>query len=309
VYSIFGDTGYIEAQKFNRLHKIVLGFYVSSLEDALKDGDTNINGVDINNKTPLHWAAARGDIATTKLLLQYGADPNQGMSPLIPVCHHGYFDVANELVDHGAAINLRELDGYTPLAASCRIASGTAFALKLLKMGHSPNYFDEYGSTPLRDACERGMIETMRVLIENGADVNMVNNKCRSPLWEAIYQGQKAAVTLLLDSGASLEYIDVRGLTTLHWLARFADEEMIGDFVKVKPRLARLNSQLKSHQGLTAWKVMEERDDVSPKLRNAFQGLLAHCDKELQGMSNPGRDEVDQNAKLGGPMPGSWLEG
>jgi hypothetical protein len=54
IFELFGDTNYIESQNFNRLHRIVLEFYQSSLEDALQDDNTDINATDAKDRTPLY---------------------------------------------------------------------------------------------------------------------------------------------------------------------------------------------------------------------------------------------------------------
>ncbi|CAM9876495.1 unnamed protein product, partial [Sphacelaria rigidula] len=43
------------------------------------------------------------------------------------------------------------------------------------------NARDDQSSTPLHNACKRGAIETIRVLVAAGADVNALDAQKRSP--------------------------------------------------------------------------------------------------------------------------------
>ena len=134
IFKLFGDVDFLESRQFGRLHQILLRFYQSSLEDTLLDGDTDINTVDINNRTPLYWVATRADLITMNLLLRYQADPNKGMPALITFCHQGFLGIANALIDHGANLTAHEKDGYTAFAVSCRHPSRAAMVSRSLEM-------------------------------------------------------------------------------------------------------------------------------------------------------------------------------
>ena len=42
----------------------------------LKDGEADVNAIDINGRTPLFFAVEAGDINMVQTLLEYGALPN-----------------------------------------------------------------------------------------------------------------------------------------------------------------------------------------------------------------------------------------
>ena len=58
------------------MHKIVLGLSLLSLEEELIHHPEDIDTMDALGRTPLVWAAARGDAHNVALLLGAGADPN-----------------------------------------------------------------------------------------------------------------------------------------------------------------------------------------------------------------------------------------
>ena len=72
--------------------------------------------------TPLIGAAGRGNLEATRLLLEAGADPNQGDQtqswyPLHSSLHGHNADVTRLLIENGASVNLRTCNGrgYTAL--------------------------------------------------------------------------------------------------------------------------------------------------------------------------------------------------
>ncbi len=71
--------------------------------------------------TPLHSAAAAGEVAIARLLIAHGANVNagqaeSGFTPLHEAAANGDLEFATLLLEHGAKINARMKDGKTPLA-------------------------------------------------------------------------------------------------------------------------------------------------------------------------------------------------
>lgn len=74
-----------------------------------------------NGLTPLHLAADIGNVEIAQILLEHGAAVNQlsldfGDSPLFMASSKGHKNVAELLLQHGADVNLATNDkGFTPL--------------------------------------------------------------------------------------------------------------------------------------------------------------------------------------------------
>jgi ankyrin repeat protein len=71
--------------------------------------------------TPLHSAAAAGQVAIARLLIAHGANVNagqaeSGFTPLHEAAANGDIEFATLLLEHGAKINAKMKDGKTPLA-------------------------------------------------------------------------------------------------------------------------------------------------------------------------------------------------
>ncbi|XP_028680808.1 ankyrin repeat and SOCS box protein 7-like [Erpetoichthys calabaricus] len=99
----------------------------------LTSGRDNIDRKDYYGKTPLYWAAYKGQRSSMELLLYYGADVNSqckhGGTPLHAAI--GLFpECALLLIQHGANIDLPDIWGVTPMyLAAC---SGQTECIQLL---------------------------------------------------------------------------------------------------------------------------------------------------------------------------------
>ena len=83
------------------------------------DGRDTIDVGDDNKMTPFHHACVMGHVATARLLLRAGVDPDSftkdGMTGLHLAALEGHGSVVRLLLDEGAATMLRDGWGYTPL--------------------------------------------------------------------------------------------------------------------------------------------------------------------------------------------------
>ena len=67
---------------FNVLHDTVLCFNSLTIEEAFERGRSMIDQMDKFGRTPLAWAASRGDLNSLNFLVQNGADVRSDISPL-----------------------------------------------------------------------------------------------------------------------------------------------------------------------------------------------------------------------------------
>jgi len=92
-----------------------------------------------------------------------------------------------------------------------------------IKEGLDIDSLGEYASTPLHYACREGNIEIIKLLIENGADVNLKNHySTLYPIFDAItaMNNQKKyflIIQLLIENGADIKKVDSFGNTLLYY--------------------------------------------------------------------------------------------
>jgi ankyrin repeat protein len=146
----------------------------------------------------LAGAIYRGDATAVSKLLAKGADPNYAYYPDKPY-----------------------LGSYQPLHVAARVRDEAIMGL-LLKAGADPNGADNSGRTPLfyvlfysADAPQEPCI---RVLVKHGADVNAKNKDGLPALDVSIGDLRAETVKLLLDSGADVNGHGAYGRTPLHQL-------------------------------------------------------------------------------------------
>ena len=125
--------------------------------------------------TPLGAAAAAGELEAVEALLEHaGADPDAiaeaGWAPLHLASRHADLAILQALVAAGADVELRDhRNGWTPLLHAIHLRNEPAVAA-LLEGGADVNRAGESGITPLIMASGYGMMDTVRLLLDRGAD-------------------------------------------------------------------------------------------------------------------------------------------
>jgi ankyrin repeat protein len=75
---------------------------------------------------------------------------------------------------------------------------------------------DRFGDTPLHLAISKGQLDTVRLLIENGVDLEQTKDIGNTPLHEAIDNCRLDITRLLLENGANVNAVNDWGDTPLH---------------------------------------------------------------------------------------------
>jgi ankyrin repeat protein len=155
------------------------------------------------NKTSLHYASELGHEDIVNILLAHHADANildvTHSSPLHYVCHKGYITIAESLLHNCKDIVLyKNKFDITPLFYACGHHS-----LKLVQMlikGHEKDVdtVNVDGFTALQHACVVGDCAIVQFLLENGANMYVVNKDGYNAFSHAIYNGRLNVLLLLL---------------------------------------------------------------------------------------------------------------
>lgn len=160
----------------------------------------------LEGKTPLIIAVGNSYIDTAKILIENGANINavdiEGWSALSYAVNNGDIEIAKLLLTNKAKIK-----GELLLAIKSPIVESRINIMKLLiENGANINYTDEDGFNPLNIAIESGDMELTKFLITNGANVNSLMQDGVSLIGYAIAQNNMDLLQILIENGANVNY-------------------------------------------------------------------------------------------------------
>jgi len=165
---------------------------VRALLRLLERSDVRLS--DYDKRTPLHLAAGHGELETLGVLAAAGLDVNAidvfGNSPLYEAALKARDKSCVALLRrHGAALGKA---GPALAAELCAFATASdAPALEaLLLAGASPDLADYDLRTAIHLACAEGNAAIVRLLLDNGADVNLGDRWGSTPLMQAVASNQ-----------------------------------------------------------------------------------------------------------------------
>jgi len=170
-------------------------------------GKHRVPGLDSLARPPLYWAIQKQDAYLFNKLIQAGADVNKVHSndQTTPVFAAVKFGNSNAemlrlLIKHGAKINIRDKDYWTPLLNASSSADIEVLDV-LLKAGADVNQGNWHGWTPLMAAAQAGDSAKVRLLLEHGASVNAQTRRGWTALSDAKRHGQFDVVRILQQAG------------------------------------------------------------------------------------------------------------
>ena len=220
---------------------------------ALLRAGADVNAANDYGVTPVSLACTNRNTTVVTQLLVAGADPNaatsMGETALMTCARTSSVDAVAALLDHGASnVNAREEShGQTALMWAAT-QEDPALVRMLLEHGAdvharstshllpvnlgTGNAFEQYvmlphrGSTPLLFAARHGRVESARVLLDAGADVNEAAPNGESALVMASFSGQGEFAAFLLERGADPNAA-AAGYSALHTAVSRGDLELV----------------------------------------------------------------------------------
>lgn len=163
----------------------------------------------------LSLAAARDHVEMVRFLLDAGADVDAAdeyrKTPLMAAAQHGAERCVRLLLERGA--NVHAEDHVREQAVNA--ATAVAVLRALLEAGADINYVDGTGYWPLKSAAEDGDVERVAFLLKAGAAAE-TTTAGQTALHVAASFDQVAIVRMLLDAGARVNVLDVDGYSPLH---------------------------------------------------------------------------------------------
>lgn len=257
-----------DRRKFTRVHKIVLKILHMDLEKELIRNPLAIDQEDADGRTPLSWAAARGDSKSVETLLRHGASPNIpdriGQGPLRQSIKAHDASCTKLLLTFGAKVDLTDNWKQTALQSALYYADPVSFLIPLIAAGSKINTRDSQGNSPLIEACAGNHADALRLLLDHGAEVNCANDAGCTSFHQSVRHNSHEALEILLTTDVEHSSRDRSSRTVLHWAAEWADVLTLG--LLRQAQLRGLNVEDKRDDGLTAIDVAEKRrEEKCPK--------------------------------------------
>ena len=176
--------------KRNRLHDAVEFGTYSDVSKALSP--KLINQPSDKGSTPLHLATSRNRWWAAKALLHRKANPDlqdsSGDTPLHIASRNNNFLILRMLISAKADISLINKRGETAFHVSVKMGHEGIFRsfLELRKKDVDFNSRDGSGRTPLHLAAEAGSADTVKLLIDAGAEISALTPTGLTPLQVAV---------------------------------------------------------------------------------------------------------------------------
>ena len=181
----------------------------SEVVEYLLENNCKVSEIDVEKHTELHYAAANGNSCISTLLLKYAVDVktyanahnSKKETALHLAARKGRFEVAKLLLENHSDIDAVDKDQNTILHFAAE--SGDINTIKLLlnyskDIGKFVNTRNGKKQTPIHLAARRGKYEVVQQLLENLADVNLVDMHNNTILHFAAESGDISTFKILL---------------------------------------------------------------------------------------------------------------
>lgn len=281
---LFPDPDFEEMYAFSPLHKAILSLgsyqYPSTIWKY-------VDILDNDERTPLSWAAQRGDDEAVHELLIHGANCNRlyqdGTSPLMYAVQKA-IRCTELLLAAGADVDIIiPTSGYTALHCATFNLDAEASVIPRLKalveIGGNVNPVDTFDMTPLDYVMHRGSTETASYLIACGARTGNKYVSGNNILYLAARKNSHPMIKLVLGLGLDHTRRIAPEGTFMHVVAQFADTRTVQLLSQASLQLRDINS--KDKKGFTPVQLAIQRRDVNSGWRDAFFGFLKSVDEQF----------------------------
>ncbi len=328
--------------------------------ELLIQAGADANAANVNGITPLSLACSNRSTAMIVKLMKAGANPNaaqkwSGETAFMTCARTGNVEAVKSLLDGGADVNAREAK-QEQTALMWAVAQGHSAVVRLLienradvhartkssepvvvgtGFGNAPSRFEVPlslgGFTPLLFAARQGDLESARILLDAGADVNEAAADGLSVLLVATDSGHEDLALFLLEHGAEPNVVDRNGMTPLHFalvrglsVVRGVRFSSMADDVSymIRPVMSRLVKGLLEHgadpNARLSRNLPRGRNSYRPSIKTsgATAFLLAAAAGEADVMrllvangAGPALATKDENTTpLMAAAGGAWLE-
>jgi ankyrin repeat protein len=235
-----------ENHQFTKLHIAAAKSDIAVIISALNYRATNINITDSLGNTPLHIAAAYGQLEIINILVavkaKLGLQNNAGYSPLELAAMNGQVKAIQALTKGGVDLEAANYEHVTILHRAA--INGELISMQSLLLAKANIHVtDHEGNTPLHFAAEFGNLLCLQRLLCVQANIDVRNNAKETPLHLAAQEGRIEIVKALIKANANREALDSRQHTPLHLAAAHCYIPVIQALIESKVNINPTNNE------------------------------------------------------------------
>ena len=188
---------------------------IEGVSSLLAQG-ADVNKPGLGYSTPLDAAVKFRQTEVIKILLDHGADPNDGRheGPLSVAIMNVDVEAAKLLLEHGANAN-GEYSSHEPVLCWAEEKQSVSLVDLLVNAGADVNVTMGLDRAPALSLAVSLTPESVANIVDRGAKVNATDAQGKTALTCAVSDGRKDIIKLLLDHGANVDARDADGLTAL----------------------------------------------------------------------------------------------
>ncbi|XP_047997142.1 serine/threonine-protein phosphatase 6 regulatory ankyrin repeat subunit B isoform X1 [Leguminivora glycinivorella] len=257
------------------LHLAAMNGYAHLVKFLIRDHNAMIDVLTLKKQTPLHLAAASGQIEVCKLLLELGANIDAtdelGQKPIHAAAQNNYSEVVQLfLQQHPNLVMATTKDGNT-CAHIAAIQGSVKVIEELMK-------FDRTGvisarnklndSTPLQLAAEGGHADVVRVLVRAGASCTDENRAGLTAVHLAAEHGHTNVLDVMRSTNTLRISSKKLGLTPLHIAAYYGQAETVRELLSHVPGTVKSEAPT----GVSLVPVLGSESGLTPLHLAAYNG-------------------------------------
>jgi len=203
-----------------------------------------VNGSSMTNEPPIILALGMNNMELIKELkakpeLNINVTGKKRRTPLHMIAADNNHQIAQALLQHGADIYLKDVDGYTPLHAACYSGSFNIIELIFKERPADTrtllNDKDRYGNTPLMIAKKspHNNVAIVKLLISHDVDVQYTNEMNETLLHMfGSMDNAESNLAIIAKNPSLLSHRNFYRQTPLHTAALMGDKESLLVFIQ-----------------------------------------------------------------------------
>ncbi|XP_006139856.1 transient receptor potential cation channel subfamily A member 1 [Tupaia chinensis] len=200
-----------------------------------------LNKYDDTNASPLHHAAAEGDVELMKMIINESSCEvlnemdDYGNTPLHWAAEKNQVESVKFLLSRGANPNLRNNNMMAPLHIAVQATHNEVMKVLTEHSSTNINLEGESGNTAVMIACSKDNSEALQILFNKGAKPCKSNKWGAFPIHQTAFSGAKKCMEIVLKFGeergysrqSHINFVNNRKASPLHMAVQGGDLEMI----------------------------------------------------------------------------------